>query len=75
MVRRAITILVTAMMAVAMMGATASAHVHDKAGFIGPDPTGPGGGAHNGIQCAALSNPNIDAEGFVGVFFCPSPER
>jgi len=73
MVRRAITILVTAMMAVAMMAATASAHPHSKAGFVGPPTDGPGAGAHNGIECAALSNPNITS--LKGVFFCPSPER
>lgn len=74
--RKRITIFVmAALTAMAMMAAPASAHPHGKAanGFVGPDPSGPGGGAHNGIECAALANKNITS--LAGVFECPSPNK
>ncbi|MDX1746604.1 MAG: hypothetical protein R3324_11755, partial [Halobacteriales archaeon] len=61
-VRRRIVLIITAALAtLAMTAAPASAHPHSKAhnGSIGPDPTGPGGIAHNGIQCAVEHNPNL----------------
>ncbi len=74
MKRRLAVVLAAVMMALAMMAAPASAHPHAKAnnGFVGPDPAGPGGGAHNGIQCAALMNKNISP---LAAFECPSPVK
>ena len=71
--KRVITFLMAALTALAMMAAPAAAHPHAKAanGFVGPDPSGPGGIAHTGIQCAALSNPNL---GLLPLE-CPSPVR
>ena len=72
--RKRVTLLVMAVMtALAMMAAPASAHVHAKAkgggGFVGPDPAGPGAIAHNGIECAAARNPNINS---IAAFTCPA---
>ena len=72
--RKRVTLLVMAVMtALAMMAAPASAHVHAKAkggeGFIGPALTSPGAIAHNGIECAAARNPNINS---IAAFTCPA---
>lgn len=71
--KKLITFLMAALTALAMMAAPAAAHPHAKAanGFVGPDPGGPGGIAHNGIQCAALSNPNLS----LLPLECPSPNK
>ena len=70
---RITTLILAVLTALAMMAAPASAHVHANAkggnGFIGPDTSGPGAIAHNGIECAAARNPNIDS---ISIFTCPA---
>jgi hypothetical protein len=70
---RITTLILAVLTALAMMAAPASAHIHANAkgggGFIGPNPAGPGGIAHNGIECAAAHNPNIDS---IPAFTCPA---
>lgn len=76
MKRKILTVTLSAAAALALSAGPAVAHVNVKAGttpdglpagFVGPaDLESP---AHNGIECAAAKNPNIDS---IARFNCPA---
>lgn len=70
MKRRIVTTALGALTAMAFAVGPAAAHPHSQAGFVGPNPEGPGGIAHNGIECAAANNPNITS--LSEAFTCPA---
>lgn len=58
--KKLITFLMAALTALAMMAAPAAAHQNTAADrFIGPAGNPGAAVAHNGIQCAAINNPNL----------------
>lgn len=77
MKRRIVTTALGALAAMALAVGPAAAHPHaqNASGFAGPLVGGSPNPvvAHNGIECAAAKNPNIQP--LPGVFFCPSPVR
>ena len=60
--KKILTVTLGAAATLALAAGPAAAHPHSKAanGSIGPAVDGPGGGAHNGIECAVKFNPNLE---------------